>query len=84
MDNVVTVVGYGAENVEEALGDRTKYVLQKQQLGTGHAVLQTEELLGNLDGETLIVSGDTPLFTAETFTHLLEYHEAKKKQLQLF
>ncbi len=78
MDNVVTVVGYGAENVEEALGDRTKYVLQKQQLGTGHAVLQTEELLGNLDGETLIVSGDTPLFTAETFTHLLEYHEAKK------
>ncbi|WP_137597720.1 bifunctional UDP-N-acetylglucosamine diphosphorylase/glucosamine-1-phosphate N-acetyltransferase GlmU [Paucilactobacillus kaifaensis] len=77
MDNVVTVVGYGAQNVEDALGDRTKYVLQKQQLGTGHAVLQTEELLGNLDGETLIVSGDTPLFTAETFAHLLEYHEAK-------
>lgn len=77
MDNVVTVVGYGAQNVEDALGERTKYVLQKQQLGTGHAVLQTEALLGNLDGETLIVSGDTPLFTAETFTHLLEYHEAK-------
>lgn len=78
MDNVVTVVGYGAQDVEEALGDRTKYVLQKQQLGTGHAVLQTEDLLGNLDGETLIVSGDTPLFTAETLAHLLEYHEAKQ------
>lgn len=77
MDNIVTVVGFGAQDVEKTLGDRTKYVLQKQQLGTGHAVMQTEDLLGNLDGQTLIVSGDTPLFRAETFKKLFEYHEAK-------
>ncbi|MGO2300423.1 NTP transferase domain-containing protein, partial [Paucilactobacillus nenjiangensis] len=34
MDNIVTVVGFGAENVEQALGERTKYAVQKQQLGT--------------------------------------------------
>lgn len=78
MDNVVTVVGFGAQDVENELGERTKYVLQKKQLGTGHAVMQAEDILGDLDGETIVVSGDTPLFTAETFAHLFEYHEAKK------
>ncbi|GAX02288.1 bifunctional UDP-N-acetylglucosamine diphosphorylase/glucosamine-1-phosphate N-acetyltransferase GlmU [Secundilactobacillus silagei] len=78
MDQIVTVVGYGAEQVEETLGDRTKYVLQKQQLGTGHAVLQTEPLLKDQEGTTLVVSGDTPLFKAETFEKLFKYHEAKK------
>lgn len=78
MDQVVTVVGYGAEQVEETLGDRTKYVLQKDQLGTGHAVLQTEPLLKDQEGTTLVVSGDTPLLRAETFEKLFQYHEAKK------
>lgn len=78
MDNIVTVVGFGAEDVENTLGNRTKYALQKQQLGTGHAVMQAADLLQDLDGQTLIVSGDTPLFTAETFDHLLKYHEAKQ------
>lgn len=78
MDQIVTVVGFGAEKVEETLGDRTKYVLQKEQLGTGHAVLQTEPLLKNQEGTTLVVSGDTPLFQAETFEKLFKYHEAKK------
>ena len=39
IDNIITVVGYGAETVEEAIGTRAKFVLQKQQLGTGHAVM---------------------------------------------
>ena len=77
IDNIVTVVGYGAETVEQTLGDRTKYALQKQQLGTGHAVMQTESLLGDQEGETLIVSGDTPLFTAATFNKMFEYHEQR-------
>lgn len=77
IDNIVTVVGYGAETVEQTLGNRTKYALQKQQLGTGHAVMQTEQLLGDQKGETLIVSGDTPLFTAATFNKMFEYHEQR-------
>ncbi len=78
MDRIVTVVGYGAEKVEDMLDDRTEYVLQKEQLGTGHAVLQTEPLLKDQDGTTLVVSGDTPLFQAQTFENLFKYHEAKK------
>src|SRR5699024_9137881 len=77
MDEIVTVVGHGAEMVEKTLGDRTKYALQAEQLGTGHAVLQAEKLLGDKDGMTLIACGDTPLFTAKTFEELFEYHKSK-------
>lgn len=77
IDTIITVVGFGAETVKDALGHRTRYALQKQQLGTGHAVMQTEDLLGNEDGETIVVSGDTPLFTADTFEKLFAYHEQR-------
>ncbi|WP_105957356.1 bifunctional UDP-N-acetylglucosamine diphosphorylase/glucosamine-1-phosphate N-acetyltransferase GlmU [Apilactobacillus quenuiae] len=75
MDNVVTVVGYGAESVEEQLGKRSQYVLQEKQLGTGDAVKKTAPILGNLEGSTMVVSGDTPLFKADTFKKLFDYHE---------
>ena len=78
IDNIITVVGYGAETVEEAIGTRAKFVLQKQQLGTGHAVMQAADLLADLPGQTLVVSGDTPLFTADTFEKLIEYHTQRK------
>lgn len=78
MDNIVTVVGFGAENVEQALGERTKYAVQKKQLGTGHAVMQAADLLSDLDGQTLVISGDTPLFKAATLQKLVDYHTAKK------
>ena len=78
MDNIVTVVGFGAENVEQALGERTKYAVQKQQLGTGHAVMQAADLLSDLGGQTLVISGDTPLFKATTLQKLVDYHTAKK------
>lgn len=77
IQNIVTVVGYGADTVKDALGDQVRYALQKQQLGTGHAVMQTEDLLGELAGQTLVVSGDTPLFTAATFNYLFQYHEQR-------
>lgn len=77
MDEIVTVIGHGAELVKERLVNRTDYAYQEEQLGTGHAVLQAEKLLKNKDGLTLIVCGDTPLFTAQTFTELFAYHEQK-------
>lgn len=78
MDNVVTIVGFGADAVRQNLGNRTQYAVQEKQLGTGHAVLQAEKLLGNLDGMTMVVSGDTPLLTTKTFNDLFTYHQNKK------
>lgn len=45
IDNIITIVGFGAETVKQRLGHRTKYALQEQQLGTGHAVMQTKTFL---------------------------------------
>lgn len=76
-NQIVTIVGHGAEKVKDYLGDRSQYALQAEQLGTGHAVLQAEPLLKDEEGLTIVVSGDTPLLTAETFEKLFAYHHDK-------
>lgn len=75
VDHVVTIIGHGADAVKSLLGGRTDYALQAEQLGTGHAVLQAQALLSEYSGTTLIASGDTPMFTADTFTKLYAEHE---------
>lgn len=71
---IVTIVGHGAEKVQQLLGDKTEYALQKEQLGTAHAVMQAEEILANEQGTTLVICGDTPLITPETMKALLDNH----------
>jgi len=73
----VVVVGHGAEAVKAALGETVEYALQAEQLGTGHAVLQAESLLGQEEGLTVVTYGDTPLVTAETIKELIAYHLEK-------
>ncbi len=75
VDQVVTVVGYGGDQVAKQLGQRSAIARQAEQLGTGHAILMAEDQLGDQDGMTLIASGDAPLFTVETFNKLFEMHE---------
>lgn len=76
MEDIVTIVGYQADNVKEVIEGQTKFAYQEEQLGTGHAVQQAEEILGNYQGNTIVVSGDTPLLTPETLTAVFEHHEA--------
>ncbi|MBS3678622.1 bifunctional UDP-N-acetylglucosamine diphosphorylase/glucosamine-1-phosphate N-acetyltransferase GlmU [Ornithinibacillus massiliensis] len=75
LEEVVTVVGFGSDKVKEHLGNDSKFALQEEQLGTGHAVMQAEELLKDKEGTTIVVCGDTPLITKETFEQLFEHHE---------
>jgi bifunctional UDP-N-acetylglucosamine pyrophosphorylase / glucosamine-1-phosphate N-acetyltransferase len=75
LEEIVTVVGFGSDKVKEQLGDASKFVLQEEQLGTGHAVMQAEELLRDKKGTTLVICGDTPLISEETFLKLVEFHE---------
>lgn len=76
VDQLITVVGHGAEKVKEVVGSRSAFVLQEEQLGTAHAVMQAEDILASKEGTTLVVCGDTPLITAETFKKLFDHHEA--------
>ncbi len=69
------VVGYQAEKVRAALnGQPVEFVLQAEQRGTGHAVLQAEPALRGFEGDLLVLSGDVPLLTPHTVGGLLEAH----------
>ncbi|MFA9559784.1 bifunctional UDP-N-acetylglucosamine diphosphorylase/glucosamine-1-phosphate N-acetyltransferase GlmU [Evansella sp. AB-rgal1] len=73
----IAVVGHGAEKVKDQLGKDVEYVLQEEQLGTGHAVMQAEGLLREEEGTTVVLCGDTPLLTKKTIDALLLEHETK-------
>ena len=76
-DKIVTIVGNGAEEVKKVLAAKSEFVLQKKQLGTGDAVLTASDELAAEKGATLVITGDTPLFTSQTFQKLFDYHQSK-------
>lgn len=75
IDESIVVVGHKSEQVIECMGDRVKYAEQKQQLGTGHAVMQAEEYFKDKDGYVLILYGDTPLITPKTLKDAIDFHK---------
>ena len=69
---VVVVHGHGAEAVREAFrGEPVEWVLQAEQLGTAHAVMQAMPRV-SADVDVLILYGDVPLMRAATLKRLLE------------
>jgi bifunctional UDP-N-acetylglucosamine pyrophosphorylase/glucosamine-1-phosphate N-acetyltransferase len=81
-DRVVVVVGHQADEVERALraslpGAPLRFALQREQLGTAHAVLAAREALADHAGQVLILSGDTPLLTTGTLRAVVEGRGAK-------
>ncbi|PGL70766.1 bifunctional UDP-N-acetylglucosamine diphosphorylase/glucosamine-1-phosphate N-acetyltransferase GlmU [Bacillus sp. AFS055030] len=78
VQNIVTVVGHGAELVKTQIGDHSEYALQAEQLGTAHAVIQAAPMLKDKEGTTLVICGDTPLISPETIQALFDEHERLK------
>jgi len=69
---VIVVHGHGAEAVREAFtGENVEWVLQGEQLGTAHAVMQAMPKV-SADADVLILYGDVPLMRAATLKRLLE------------
>ena len=82
----VMVIGYQREAVQKSIGERARYAVQEQQLGTGHAVLQAAPAIeaGGVEGKrVLILSGDVPLTRPETLRGLIEEHERAGNALTL-
>ncbi|MGB7343854.1 MAG: NTP transferase domain-containing protein, partial [Pirellulaceae bacterium] len=60
----IVVIGHEADLVKEELASRDgdiQFVLQSEQLGTGHAVQMCRESLADQEGPTIVVAGDSPL-----------------------
>ena len=72
----IVVVGHQAEQVQETFSKRgLEFVLQEEQLGTGHAAQQTEQALNDFKGNVLVLCGDMPLIKTETLERLLQQHK---------
>jgi bifunctional UDP-N-acetylglucosamine pyrophosphorylase / glucosamine-1-phosphate N-acetyltransferase len=72
----IVVVGFGGEQVKASIGAQAEFVVQKEQLGTGHAVQQTAGLLKNAKGTVMVLCGDTPLLTGDLLKKLYDEHKA--------
>ncbi|MFA5097612.1 MAG: sugar phosphate nucleotidyltransferase [Candidatus Margulisiibacteriota bacterium] len=54
------------------------FIEQKEQLGTGHAVMQAEKVLKDRDLTVLVINGDMPFIKSTTLKQLVELHRSKK------
>lgn len=95
-DRIVVVVGHKGEDVIESIR-RTwvpdnpraaepgllEFAWQKEQKGTGHAVMCAREALGGSSGLLLVLYGDTPLLSADLLQGFRDYHLAKGAALSL-
>ena len=85
-ERIVVVVGHQADAVREAVETafpraKIDFALQREQNGTGHAVLQAKKALRGFDGDVLILSGDAPLLRAATVREFRKQHRATKADL---
>ena len=82
---IILVVGFKKDRVIRHTESRInlKYATQIEQLGTGHAVLQTNELLKNRKGHILILYGDVPNIKASTLQPIIDDHISNNRDLTL-
>jgi UDP-N-acetylglucosamine diphosphorylase/glucosamine-1-phosphate N-acetyltransferase len=76
-DSTIVIVGHQAAAVESFVAHTqpaAQTVFQAEQLGTGHAVMQTRLAAQEVGGDVLILSGDVPLVRAATLAMLLQHH----------
>jgi len=75
---IIVVVGHQAEEVKratvDAVGELAGFVVQEQQLGTGHAAECARNVLENSDSLVLVLYGDVPMIKIETLKKLIEHH----------
>ena len=72
-EKTIVVVGYQADKIKERFKDpQIQFAVQKEQQGTGHAVLQAIPFLKTFTGTVLILCGDVPLVKADTLHSSIE------------
>ncbi|MFY9394242.1 MAG: bifunctional UDP-N-acetylglucosamine diphosphorylase/glucosamine-1-phosphate N-acetyltransferase GlmU [Halanaerobiales bacterium] len=78
--SIVLIIGRQGEMVRESLAGKPnlKFIVQEEQLGTGHAVIQAREEILKHSGPVLVLYGDTPLLREETLRNLIKIHEEKQ------
>jgi len=71
--DISVVVGHSADQVKAAVSGVT-FIDQKEQLGTGHAVLAAREHFSGYRGDVLVMPGDVPLILESTLEAFVQFH----------
>ena len=79
----VLVVGPGEEGVFALFGNSASYVVQPEQLGTGHATQVAKSLLQGAVDQVLVTYGDMPLLRASTMRQLADAQQSKAAAIAL-
>jgi UDP-N-acetylglucosamine diphosphorylase/glucosamine-1-phosphate N-acetyltransferase len=84
-NDVILVVGNQAEAVRKVVSESYDVIfsLQKEQLGTGHAVSCAIPYLPEKTNQVIILCGDVPLLTADTVNRLLDDHVKTKRDITI-
>jgi len=78
--DIVVVAGDNRAELESAIGRRFRFAVQKEQLGTAHALLSAAELVAGHDGDLLVLVGDNPYVTAAELNKLVSRHRQSHAQ----
>lgn len=70
----ILILGHKKEEILKKIGE-VSYVVQEEQLGTGHAIMQAKEKLKDYEGDVMILCGDTPLLKSSTLENMYNYHK---------
>jgi UDP-N-acetylglucosamine diphosphorylase/glucosamine-1-phosphate N-acetyltransferase len=72
---IVVVIGHQADVIRDKFSNQGLiFIEQREQLGTGHAVLQAKSTFSNFNGTILILCGDVPLLLPSTVISLIDNH----------
>ena len=82
-DEIITVVGEQKEQIIDVLKDRTKYVVQEELLGTGHAMMQVVPELESKSGQVIVLYGDVPIIRKETVEKLIDRNRNEREAVTL-
>jgi bifunctional UDP-N-acetylglucosamine pyrophosphorylase/glucosamine-1-phosphate N-acetyltransferase len=83
-EKTILVLGHQADKVRNAAASYgVEIVLQAEQLGTGHAVMQAREAFSEARGPVVILCADTPLLTGQTLRSALELHRKSRAAVTL-
>jgi len=80
-DRTVAVLGHQSEEVRRALPGKVEVAMQKEQLGTAHAVICGLKKLVGHKGTVMVVSGDTPLLDAGTLKAVAAAHRRRRSDV---
>ena len=81
--NIFAIIGHEADKVRAALeATGIGFVLQQEQRGTGHAMMEAREALSGFD-HVLVLSGDVPLITPQTIASVRDFHTANRAAMTI-